>query len=211
MSDDRKIRILAVNPVVREAITGALLLSMLLVSCKQPTREPVILRFPNGWRFEPEEIPNRTALTQQFTQHTGIQIREMPQPESTFDQLDLWRTLLKPGPSGIDLLGIDLIWSATLESNLVDLARYSTTEISSLDPELLPFYTVNGSWWPSLIKFMWVFWNTESISCANTDMTILRGPGTSWNAWPGGFRRVSGLRGRKTSGASCGKGRLRRY
>jgi trehalose/maltose transport system substrate-binding protein len=144
MSNDCKVRLLALDPVVRKGIAGILLLSMLLVSCRQPAREPVTLRFPNGWRFEPEEMPNRTALTQQFTQHTGIQIREMPQPESTFDQLDLWRTLLKPGPSGIDLLGIDLIWSATLESNLVDLAPYSTTEISSLDPELLPFYTVNG-------------------------------------------------------------------
>ena len=58
--------------VVRKAIAGILLLSMLLVSC----REPVILRFPSGWRFEPDEMPNRTALTQQFTQQTGIQIRE---------------------------------------------------------------------------------------------------------------------------------------
>jgi len=144
MSNDRKVRILAVDPVVRKGIAGILLLFMLLVSCRQPAREPVILRFPNGWRFEPWDMPNRTSLTQEFTQHTGIEIREMPQPESTFDQLDLWRTLLKPGPSGIDLLGIDLIWSATLESNLVDLAPYSTTEISSLDPELVPFYTVNG-------------------------------------------------------------------
>jgi trehalose/maltose transport system substrate-binding protein len=144
MNNDRKVRILVVDPVIRRGIAGILLLSMLLVSCRQPAREPVILRFPNGWRFESWEMPNRTALTQQFTEQTGIQIREMPAPESTFDQLDLWRTLLKPGPSGIDLLGIDLIWSATLESNLVDLAPYSTTEISSLDPKLLPFYTVNG-------------------------------------------------------------------
>ncbi|MBV8552299.1 MAG: extracellular solute-binding protein [Acidobacteriaceae bacterium] len=68
----------------------------------------------------------------------------MPIPEGTFDQLDLWRKLLKAGPSGIDLLGIDLIWSGTLESDLIDLAPYSATEISSLEPQLLPFYTVNG-------------------------------------------------------------------
>jgi len=68
----------------------------------------------------------------------------MPQPESAFDQLDLFRRLLKPGPSGIDLLGIDPIWSATLESDLVDLAPYSTPEISSLDPQLLPSYRMSG-------------------------------------------------------------------
>lgn len=143
MSNDRKVRILAVDPVVRKGITGTLLLSMLLVSCRPPAREPVTLRYPHGWRFEPNEISTRAGLTQQFTARTGIQIREMPQPESTFDQLDLWRILLKPGASSIDLLGIDLIWSATLGSDLIDLAPYSATEISSLDPQLLPSYTVN--------------------------------------------------------------------
>ena len=123
---------------------GTFLLSMLLVSCGQRAREPVTLRFPHGYRFEPEEISNRTTFTQQFTQRTGIQIREMPSPEGTFDQLTLWRTLLKPGSSAIDLLGIDLIWSATLESDLVDLGHDSSTETSSLNPRWLPSYKVNG-------------------------------------------------------------------
>ena len=117
---------------------------MLLVSCRQPAPEPVTLRFPHGYRFEPDEISKRAALTQQFTQRTGIQIREMPSPESTFDQLDLWRKLLKPGSSGIDLLGVDLIWSATLESDLVDLGPDSAAEILLLDPQLPPSYTVDG-------------------------------------------------------------------
>jgi len=117
---------------------------MLLVSCRQPAPEPVTLRFPSGYRFEPDDISKRSALTQQFTQRTGIQIQEMQSPESTFDQLDLSRKLLKPGASGIDLLGVDVIWSATLESDLIDLAPYSASEISSLDPQLLPSYTVSG-------------------------------------------------------------------
>lgn len=124
-------------------IAGTFLLCVLLVSCRQPARDPVTLRYPHGWRFEPDEISKRATLTQQFTQRTGIQIREMPQPESAFDQLDLFRKLLRPGPSSIDLLGIDLIWSATLESDLVDLAPGSTQEISSLDPQLLPNYTIS--------------------------------------------------------------------
>lgn len=123
---------------------GVFLLSVLLVSCQRPAQEPVTLRYPHGWRFEPDEISKRAAVTQQFTQQTGIQIREMPHPEVAFDQLDLDRKLLKPGSSGIDLLGIDLIWSATLESDLVDLGPYSTTEISSIDPQLLPIYTISG-------------------------------------------------------------------
>jgi trehalose/maltose transport system substrate-binding protein len=128
----------------RPWLLGCLLLSMLLVSCRQPAPERVTLRYPHGYRFEPNEISKRAALTQQFTQRTGIQIREMPQPESSFEQLDLMRKLLRPGTSGIDLLGIDPIWSATLKSDLVDLGPDSTAEISSLDPQLLPGYTVDG-------------------------------------------------------------------
>jgi len=40
-----------------------------------------------------------SALTQQFTQRTGVQIQEMQSPENTFDQLDLSRKLLKPDAS----------------------------------------------------------------------------------------------------------------
>jgi len=123
---------------------GTLLLCLPLVSCRQPAREPVTLRYPHGYRFEPDEKSKMAALTEQFTLQTGIQIRGMPQPESTFDQLDLFQKLLKPGPAGIDLLGIDLIWSATLASDLVDLAPYSATEISSIEPQLLVSYTLNG-------------------------------------------------------------------
>ena len=68
----------------------------------------------------------------------------MPSPEGTFDQLDLWHKLLQPGPGGIDLLGIDPIWSASLDSDLVDLAPYSTTEVSSIEPRLLSIYTIDG-------------------------------------------------------------------
>ena len=77
--------------------------SLLLVSCRQPAPEPVTLRYPHGYRFEPDEISKRAALTQQFTQQTGIRIREMPQPESAFDQLELFHRLLKPGASAPNL------------------------------------------------------------------------------------------------------------
>ena len=128
----------------KQSILLGLWVFMLLASCRQPAREPVMLRYPHGYRFEPDEISKRAGLTQQFTQKTGIQIREMPQPETAFDQLDLWRKLLKPGISGIDLLGIDLVWSAALEPDLVDLGPDSAREVSSLDQQLLPLYTVNG-------------------------------------------------------------------
>jgi len=123
---------------------GAFFVSLLLVSCGQQAQEPITLHYPHGWRVQPDEISTRVTLTQEFTQRTGIQVRELPAPDSTFDQLDLWRKLLKGDPSGIDLLGVDLIWSATLDSDLIDLAPYSAAETSSIDPQLLPDYTING-------------------------------------------------------------------
>jgi trehalose/maltose transport system substrate-binding protein len=119
-------------------------LSVLLISCRQPAPEPVTLRFPNAYRFELDDITKRSALTRQFTQQTGIRIQGVQSPESTFDQLDLSRELLKAGASGVDLLGVDVIWSPTLNSDLIDLTPYSAAEISPLDPQLLPSYTVNG-------------------------------------------------------------------
>ncbi len=93
---------------------------MLLVSCG-PTREPVTLNYPHGWSFRPDEIARRTSLSDQFTRETGIQVKHIPTPESAFDQLDLSRKLLQQGSSGADLLGVDLIWSAILEPDLIDM------------------------------------------------------------------------------------------
>ena len=130
----------ATAPAWRIAVT--FFICLLLASCGDPARDPVTLRYPHGWRFEPDAISTRVTLTQEFTQQTGIQIREMPAADNTFDQLDLWQKLLKEDTSGVDLLGIDAIWSATLDSDLIDLAPYAATEISSLEPQLLADYTV---------------------------------------------------------------------
>ena len=145
MSHDRWTRLLAVDhyPVGRKQIAWTILLSIVSVSCGQAPREAVTLRYPHGLRSEPDEISKRAAVNQEFTQRTGVQVQDLPIPDNAFDQLDLWRRLLKSGRSGIDLLGIDLIWSAALEPDLIDLAPYSTAEIPSIDPHLLPSYTVD--------------------------------------------------------------------
>jgi trehalose/maltose transport system substrate-binding protein len=83
-------------------------------------------------------------LSQQFTQKTGIQLKSLPVPENTLDQMTLSRQLLEQGASGPDVLGIDLIWSGLLQEYLVDLRPYLATEISSLEPELLSSYVVDG-------------------------------------------------------------------
>lgn len=122
---------------------GFFLLVMALGGCRQSPREPVTLSyFRLGWS-QPDELPTAKPLERQFTQETGIRLKNLPVPETTLDQLDLSRKLLESG-SGPDVLGIDLIWSGVLERDLIDLSPYLTTEISSLEPQLLPSYTVDG-------------------------------------------------------------------
>lgn len=125
---------------------AVLLVAMSLCSCaRQPkaVREPVTLSyFRLGWA-QPDELPTAVSLSHRFTQETGIQLRSIPVPESTLDQLDVSRRLLENG-STPDVLGLDLIWSGVLEDDLIDLRPSLAAEISSVEPELLPSYTVDG-------------------------------------------------------------------
>jgi trehalose/maltose transport system substrate-binding protein len=121
-----------------------LLLAALLASCGKSPREPVTLTYPHGWYSEPDEVKKTAALSQQFTAETGIHIRDIPTPENTLDGLDLLVKLLRMGSSGADMVHVDLIWSAVLEPDLIDLEPDLKSEISSVEPDLLPSYTVNG-------------------------------------------------------------------
>ncbi len=115
--------------------------TILLTGCGS-TPERVTLNYPHGWSFRPDELARRAALSQQFLRETGIQVRDIPTPESTFDQLELYRKLLSQGSTGADLLGIDPIWSDLLAPDLIDLRPYLPAEILSVAPQLLPGYTV---------------------------------------------------------------------
>ena len=120
--------------------SAAFLLGIALIGCRQSPREPVTLRYTYSWN---EDRPKTRALLEQFTQETGIRVKNIPIPEYTREYLDLARKLLKDG-SGADLLNIDLIWSPILEPQLIDLRPYLAAEIPLLDPQLLASYTVNG-------------------------------------------------------------------
>jgi len=129
---------------------GIFLLAMALGACRQSPREPVTLNyFRLGWLSQSIESASASKastapLLQRFTQETGIHLKNLPVPESTFDQLDLSRELLQEGEAGPDVLGIDMIWSAGLEQDLIDLRPHLTGEISLLEPQLMPSYTVGG-------------------------------------------------------------------
>jgi trehalose/maltose transport system substrate-binding protein len=123
---------------------GAVLLVFTICACRQAAREPITLSyFRLGWS-QPDELPAAEPLSQQFTQKTGIQLKSLPVPENTLDQMALSRQLLQQGGSGPDVLGIDLIWPGLLQEYLIDLRPYLAAEISSLEPELLSSYLVDG-------------------------------------------------------------------
>src|SRR6266849_5609605 len=116
---------------------------MVMSACRQSAQKPVTLSyFRLGWAHA-DVWSAGAPLSQKFTRETGIQLKDLPVPENALDQLDLSRTLLKSS-SGPDVLSIDLISSGVLAPDLVDLRPYLAAEISSIEPKLLPGYTVEG-------------------------------------------------------------------
>jgi len=128
-------------------IAGTVLLFSLLAgaigACRRSAEDPVTLSyFRLGWA-QPDELPTAEPLSQQFIRETGIQLRNVPVPETTLDQLNLSRRLLEGG-SGLDVLGVDLIWSGVLASDLLDLRGSLSAEIAPIDTNLLHSYVVDG-------------------------------------------------------------------
>jgi len=121
-------------------VSSVFLLGIALIGCRHAPREPVTLRYSYSWN---EDRPQTRALLQQFTQETGIRVKNIPVPEMTREYVELARKLLGDS-SGADVLNIDLIWSPLLQADLLDLRPYLAPEISQLEPQLLPSYTVNG-------------------------------------------------------------------
>jgi trehalose/maltose transport system substrate-binding protein len=120
------------------------LFAVSLIGCRQAPKEPVTLNFLRlGWS-QPDELPTADPLSQRFTVETGIHIRHLPVPENTLDQLELSRKLLQAGVSAPDVLGVDVIWTGALADDLSDLGPDLAPEIATLEPALVPSYTVNG-------------------------------------------------------------------
>jgi trehalose/maltose transport system substrate-binding protein len=118
-------------------------LSLLLGACTS-VHAPVTLTFVDqGWAT-PAFNQERARELQQFTRETGIQVKLLPSPESTREQLALWRELLRPGVSGPDVYTIDVIWPGMLNENFVDLKPYFASEISGGFPAITASYTVDN-------------------------------------------------------------------
>jgi trehalose/maltose transport system substrate-binding protein len=118
-------------------------LSLLLADCAS-VHAPVTLTFVDQEWGPTNFNEERERELQQFTRETGIPVKLLPSPESTREQLALWRELLRPGDSGPDVYTIDVIWPGILNENLIDLKPYFASEISGDFPAIAARYTVDN-------------------------------------------------------------------
>jgi trehalose/maltose transport system substrate-binding protein len=142
VSEDIQVRRICRHSKTTSKLLGILLAAMTVGACNRSSREPVLLTlFRPGWSQNDQKAER---LLKEFTQETGIHVKDLPVPESTLDALNLSRKLMQQGSSGPDVLGLDVVWAGSLEGDLVDLGPSSKAEIAQLRPELMPSYTVAG-------------------------------------------------------------------
>jgi trehalose/maltose transport system substrate-binding protein len=117
--------------------------SLLLADCTS-VHAPVTLTFVDQEWATTTFNKERERELQQFTRETGIQVKLLPSPESTREQLALWRQLLGPSASGPDVYTLDVIWPSILNENFIDLKPYFANEISGGFPAITASYTVDN-------------------------------------------------------------------
>lgn len=125
-------------------ISGMLLVFVGLgcLGCSRPAHEPVTLTYLDVEWDTPDAMPALARDLQDFTKETGVQVRRLPRPDGSLNQLALWRELLAKGSAGPDVVSIDVIWAGILGQYLMDLKPSFGAELSSEDPVVLASYSV---------------------------------------------------------------------
>src|ERR1700722_20927206 len=125
---------------------GIFLIVLSLGGCRHPAQEPVTLTF-----LDPEwshDLTERNVLPderlQEFMRQTGIRVKHLPVSATALDQLGEALEVLRKGSSSPDVSGVDVIWPGTLSEDLIDLKPYFVKELSSVDPDVVASYKVNG-------------------------------------------------------------------
>jgi len=114
--------------------------------CNRQSKAPVTISFldPEWSNLESyRSKPVREALLD-FTRQTGIQVKHIPAPEDSREQLELIRRLLEQGPGGPDVYVIDVVWPGILGQDLLDLGNEFSDELKSEDPDVLNNNRVDG-------------------------------------------------------------------
>jgi trehalose/maltose transport system substrate-binding protein len=109
---------------------------------KQSSPEPVTLTFLDVEWEAPDQLPGLALDLQDFTRETGVQVKRLPRPDGSLNQLALWRELLQKSGATPDVCSIDVIWSGILNQYLMDLKPYFATELFSQHPVVLASYRV---------------------------------------------------------------------
>ena len=123
-------------------LLGILLLSLCLGCSRQPPHEPVTVTFLDIEWDAPDRLPGLAQDLQDFTRETGIQVKRLPGPAGSLDQLVLWRELFQKGGATPDVCGIDATWAGMLSHYLMDLKPYFATELASEYPVVVASYSV---------------------------------------------------------------------
>jgi trehalose/maltose transport system substrate-binding protein len=125
-------------------IFGLLLVSACLGCSGHSPQQPVTLAYLDVEWDTPDNMPALAQDLQDFTRETGIQVRRLPRPDGSLNQLALWRELLQKGAAAPDVVSIDVIWSGILSQYLMDLKPYFAAELSTEDPAVVATYTVDA-------------------------------------------------------------------
>jgi trehalose/maltose transport system substrate-binding protein len=122
---------------------GVLLL-LASLGCSGPSRKPVTLVYLDVEWDTPDILPALAQDLQDFTRETGIQIRRLPRPDGSLNQLAVWREFLQKSASAPDVVSIDVVWPGILSPYLLDLKPYLSAELSTKNPVVVANYTVDG-------------------------------------------------------------------
>ena len=125
-------------------IFGALLISLGLGCAGRSSHPSVTLTYLDVEWDTPDNMPALAQALQDFTKETGIQVRRLPRPDGSLNQLALWRELLQKGASAPDVVSIDVVWSGMLSPYLMDLKPYFAAELSTEDPVVMASYTADN-------------------------------------------------------------------
>jgi hypothetical protein len=81
-------------------IVAATLLASSLACSRPPQNEPVTLTFLDI-EWDMSVRPLAAEDLQAFTRATGIQVKAIPRPDGSLNQLALWQELLQKGSAGL--------------------------------------------------------------------------------------------------------------
>ena len=101
------------------AAVGTVFLILAFGCSRRSAPEPVTLTFLDVEWDTPDKMPAMANDLREFTRETGIEVRRLPRPDGSLNQLALWRELLEKGGTTPDVLSIDVIWSGMLSPYLM--------------------------------------------------------------------------------------------